>query len=91
MAERVYDDAAASERERAAAVLARWVFTTHPAELHVRYLQREVRSPGLCTAEQIREAASVLVEADWLRSRHQAPRSDSAGGSPTASTPACGR
>jgi hypothetical protein len=67
MAERVYDDAAASERERAAAVLARWVFTTHPAELHVRYLQREVRLPGLCTAEQIREAASVLVEADWLR------------------------
>jgi hypothetical protein len=55
------------ERERAAAVLARWVITTHPAELHVRHLQREVRLPGLRTVEQIRAAAGVLVEADWLR------------------------
>jgi hypothetical protein len=33
----------------------------------VRHLQREVWLPGLRTAEQIREAAEVLVEADWLR------------------------
>jgi hypothetical protein len=67
MAERVYGDAAASEWERAAAVLARWIITARPAELHVRHLQREVRLAGLHMAEQIRAAASVLVEADWLR------------------------
>jgi hypothetical protein len=47
--------------------LARWIITAHPAELHVRRLQRDVRLPGLRTAAQIREAARVLVEADWLR------------------------
>lgn len=68
MAERVYGDAAASERERAAATLARWIVAEQPAELHVRHLQRNVRLPGLRTAEQIRAAADALVEADWLHS-----------------------
>ena len=67
MAERVYGDAAATERERGAATLARWIRAERPAELHVRHLQREVRLPGLRTADQIRAAADVLVEADWLR------------------------
>jgi uncharacterized protein DUF3987 len=67
MAERVYGDAAATERDRDAATLARWIKNTRPAELHVRHLQREVRLPGLRTAEQIRAAAEALVEADWLR------------------------
>jgi hypothetical protein len=67
MAERVYGDAAATERERNAATLARWIYATRPAELHVRHLQREVRLPGLRTAEQIHAAANALVEADWLR------------------------
>ena len=57
MAERVYGDAAATERERAAAILARWIVSTHPAELHARHLQRDVRLQGLRTAEQIRAAA----------------------------------
>jgi hypothetical protein len=48
-------------------MLARWIISTHPAELHVRHLQRDVRLQGLRTAEQIRAAAGVLVEADWLR------------------------
>jgi hypothetical protein len=60
-------DAAATERERAAAMLGRWIISTHPAELHVRHLQREVRLQGLRTAEQVRAAAGVLVEADWLQ------------------------
>jgi hypothetical protein len=68
MAERVYGDAVATERERGAATLARWIVAERPAELHVRYLQRNVRLPGLHTAHQIRSAADVLVEADWLRS-----------------------
>jgi hypothetical protein len=68
MAERVYGDAAATERERSAATLARWILAHRPAELHVRHLQREVRLTGLRTAEQIRGAAEALVEADWLRS-----------------------
>jgi len=67
MAERVYGDAAASERDRTAARLARWIISTHPAELHVRHLQRDVRLQGLRTAEQIRAATGMLVEADWLR------------------------
>jgi hypothetical protein len=32
----------------------------------VRHLQRNVRLPGLRTAEQIKGAADALVEADWL-------------------------
>ncbi|HXP04906.1 MAG TPA: hypothetical protein VN808_12350 [Stellaceae bacterium] len=67
MAERVYGDAAATERDRAATMLARWIISTHPAELHVRHLQRDVRLQGLRTAEQIRAAAGMLAEADWLR------------------------
>jgi hypothetical protein len=67
MAERVYGDATATERERGAATLARWIIRERPNELHVRHLQREVRLPALRTAEQIRAAADVLVEADWLR------------------------
>jgi hypothetical protein len=91
MAERVYGDAAASQRERTAAVVARWIITTRPAELHVRHLQREVRLLGLRTAEQIRGAAGVLVEADWLREPAPGTGLDSAGGSPTPSIPDCGR
>jgi hypothetical protein len=68
MAERVYGDAAVTERERGAATLARWVLASRSTELHVRHLQREMRLPGLRTAEQIKSAAEALVEADWLRS-----------------------
>jgi hypothetical protein len=67
MAERVYGDAAVTERERGAATLARWVLANRSTELHVRHLQREMRLPGLRTAEQIKSAAEALVEADWLR------------------------
>jgi len=68
MAERVYGDAAITERERGTATLARWIIAERPAELHVRHLQRDVRLPGLRSAEQIRGVADALVEADWLRS-----------------------
>lgn len=67
MAERVYGDAAASPADRNAATLARWIVTARPTEVHVRHLQREVRLPGLKKAEDIRAAAQVLIEADWLR------------------------
>jgi hypothetical protein len=69
MAERVYGDAAATERERGAATLARWIAKTRSREVHLRRLQREVRLPGLRTAERIHAAATALVEADWLRPR----------------------
>jgi Protein of unknown function (DUF3987) len=71
MAERVYGDAAATERDRGAAILGRWIAAERPAELHVRHLQRAVRLPGLRTADQIRSAADSLVEADWLRAPAQ--------------------
>jgi hypothetical protein len=67
MAERVFGDAAATDTERMAATLARWIIKQRPDEVHVRHLQREVRLPGLRTAEQIKRAADALVEADWLR------------------------
>ena len=67
MAERVYGDAAVPAADRNAATLARWILLRRTAEVHVRHLQREVRLPGLGTADAIHEAAKVLVEADWLR------------------------
>jgi hypothetical protein len=67
MAERVYGDAGATEAERNAATLARWIKKTLPEEVHVRTMIRDVRLPGLRTAEKIKEAAKILVDADWLR------------------------
>lgn len=66
MAERTYGDAAAPERDRNAATLARWVAKERPVEVHVRALQRDVRLPGLATADAIHGAAAVLVDAGWL-------------------------
>jgi len=66
MAERTYGDAATARQDRDAATLARWIMRERPAEVHIRRLQREVRLPGLRTAEDIRSAADVLVDADWL-------------------------
>jgi hypothetical protein len=66
MAERVYGDAAATRQERKAATLARWIIREKPEEVYVRALQRDVRLPGLTTADAIHEAAQALVEADWL-------------------------
>jgi hypothetical protein len=67
MAERVFGDASASDDERGAATLSRWVFKERPDEVHVRHLLREVRLPGLRNAEQIKGAAKLLVDADWLK------------------------
>jgi hypothetical protein len=69
MAERVYGDAAATELERNAATLARWIVKEHPPEVHVRHLERVVRLPGLRTAETIKKAANALVDAGWLRAQ----------------------
>jgi hypothetical protein len=66
MAERVFGDAAATAADRNAATMARWVIGTRPTEVHIRHLQRDVRLPGLRTANHIRAAADVLIEADWL-------------------------
>lgn len=67
MAARVYGDAAAPPAERNATTLAKWIMQRKPAEVHVRKLQREVRLPGLGTADAIHAAARVLIEAEWLR------------------------
>ena len=67
MAERVFGDAGATDVERDAATLARSINKEHPDEVHVRAMLRGVRLPGLRTAEQIKKAADMLVEADWLR------------------------
>jgi Protein of unknown function (DUF3987) len=67
MAERVYGDAAIPPDERNATTLARWIVKAKAAEVHIRYLQREVRLPGLRSADAIKDAANLLVEAGWLR------------------------
>jgi hypothetical protein len=67
VAERVFGDAGATDVERDAATLTRWILKERPDEVHVRTLIREVRLPGLRSAEQIKKAADLLVEADWLR------------------------
>jgi hypothetical protein len=67
MAERVYGDAVATEAERNAATLARWIMGARPVEFDIRHVQTQLRLPGLRTAKQIRAAADLLVEADWLR------------------------
>jgi hypothetical protein len=66
MAERIYADAAATREDRNAETLARWIMRERPAEVHVRRLQREVRLPGLRSADDIHGAAGILVENDWL-------------------------
>jgi hypothetical protein len=66
MAERVYGDGAATTQGRNAAILARWTLGARPGEIHIRHLQRRVRLPGLRTAEQIRDAAKLLVAIGWL-------------------------
>jgi Protein of unknown function (DUF3987) len=64
-AERVYSGTATIQG-RNAAVLARWILDARPPDVHIRHLQRQVRLPGLRSAEQIRAAADRLVAAGWL-------------------------
>jgi hypothetical protein len=71
MAERTYGDAAYTVVDRNTATLARWIAKGRPTEVHVRQLQRNVRLPGLNTAEAIHDACNALVEAGWLE---QPPR-----------------
>jgi hypothetical protein len=65
-AERAFGDAATPKSDRDAATLARWIVKTCAREVHVRQLQREVRLPGLNTAEAIHAAAEVLFDAGWI-------------------------
>jgi hypothetical protein len=67
MAERVYGDAAASQTDRNAATMAKWIVREKAIEVHVRHLQRVVRLHGLKTADDIHDAAQALIAADWLR------------------------
>jgi hypothetical protein len=61
------DSSSLTEVERNAVTLARWILKERPNEVHVRALLREARLPGLRSAEQIKAAAKLLVDADWLR------------------------
>jgi len=80
MAERVFGDAATTAEERNAAALARWIFKTRTEAVNTRKLQREIRLPGLDTAEAIRAACAALVEACWLTE----PRRPGVGGRPSS-------
>jgi hypothetical protein len=56
-----------TEAEWNAATLARWILKERPHEVHVRTLLRKTRLPGLRSAGQVKAAAKILVEANWLR------------------------
>ncbi|WP_158639297.1 YfjI family protein [Elioraea rosea] len=66
MAERVFGDAAATEVERDATTLARWIMRTRPAVVNTREVRSSARLPGLREAKRIRTAADYLVEEGWL-------------------------
>jgi hypothetical protein len=53
MAERTYGDAACTDLDRNTATLARWIKKERPNAVHVREMQRNVRLPGLTTADTI--------------------------------------
>jgi hypothetical protein len=72
MAERIYGDASATSTQRTAATLARWIWRERPEGVHVRTLQREVRLPGLTTADAIHAAAAELIDAGWLKAPRRA-------------------
>jgi hypothetical protein len=66
MAQRIYGRDTAKTQDRGAAILARWILTTCPKEVHIRHLEREVRLPGLRTPGQIGDAAKLLVASGRL-------------------------
>jgi hypothetical protein len=68
MAARVYGDAALPERDRLAAILARWIVRTRPKSINARAVRRTARLPGLKEADKVKIACEALVDADWLRS-----------------------
>lgn len=65
-AERTYGDAVCSDADRNATTLARWIEREQPNAVHVREMQRNVRLPGLATADTIHAACRSLVDAGWL-------------------------
>jgi hypothetical protein len=66
VAARVYGRSEPIARDRNAAVLARWILDAQPEDVHLRYLQRQIRLPGLRNAAEIEAAAEMLVAAGWL-------------------------
>ena len=62
-AERTYGDAACPQADRNLTTLARWIAKQRPHEVHVRDLQRNIRLPGLVTADAIHAACKALIEA----------------------------
>jgi hypothetical protein len=65
-AERTYGDAACSDADRNATMLARWIAKERPDAVHVRDLQRNIRLPGLTSADAIHAACKMLIETGWL-------------------------
>ena len=88
MAERVFGDAAIPKKVSNTVTLARWIRRTRPSEVHIRWLQRDVRLPGLSEADAIREACNGLVEAGWLAAPAD-PTVPDAHGSPIAFALSC--
>ncbi len=67
MAMRAFGDAALTDKERNAAVLAKWILKNRPERINTRELSRGVGTPNLRKTNDIRSAIEVLLEAGWLR------------------------
>ena len=65
-AERISGDAACPEADRNLTTLARWIAKQRPNAVHVRDMQRNIRLPGVVTADAIHAACKALIEAGWL-------------------------
>lgn len=66
MAERVYGDAALPPQEKSAAMLARRILKNRESIINAGTIRRHWKLPGLRTADDVKPALNVLVEAGLL-------------------------
>ena len=66
MARRAYGSSVQDFQQSQIQTLARWIVNCRATEVHVRYLQRQVRLPGLSRSQDIHAACQGLVTAGWL-------------------------
>ena len=66
MAERAYGDDALPQDERNAATLAKWFLRERPETINLRDLRRNIRLPGMQTAEAVKAAVKNLKDGCWV-------------------------
>lgn len=71
MASRAFGDAALTDKERNAAILATWILKNRPNEINSREISRGAATPKLRKAEDILSAFETLERAMWIRAKQQ--------------------